>query len=238
MVENSYAPVVELTSPSGLKPLSGDVKITWSASDKNGDTLTVKIMVGQKCVITGHPNEGTHTWDSTEVANGDYEMRITVSDGKNTASDFVKIKIANRAIEPEPEPEEPEVTKPKEEGGMSAGVIVAVVVLSLIMVLAVCGLVVFFVVFKKKNKKGSEIPPPTQQAPPGPPMATPPPAPQAPPVEVAQTATPIATPQTQPREGDWNYKSYNNNGTNTPAQNNVADSQQYMETKQNYNNYL
>jgi hypothetical protein len=247
VVENSYAPVVELTSPSGLKTLSGDVKITWTASDKNGDVLTVNIKVDQKSIINDHPNEGTYTWDCTDVANGDYEMRITVSDGKNTASDFVKVKICNQVVAPEPEPEEPEVTKPKEEEGMGAGVIVAVVVLSLIMVLAVCGLVLFLVVFKKKKK--TELPPPKQQTTPSmPPMQTParptpqqtPTTPQTPAIQQnipeAQTAVPIMPPQTQQREGDWGYKSYN--GTNGTVQNTAADNQQYMETRQNYNNYL
>lgn len=96
-VRNSTAnhpPTVTVTYPNGGETLSGNQNITWVASDPDGDTVSIKLEYSAdsgatwNTIASAVSNSGSYQWDTSSVANGSsYEIRVTASDGKDSASD-------------------------------------------------------------------------------------------------------------------------------------------------------
>lgn len=93
------APTISLLEPKGGETLSGVVKISWSASDPDGDALKTMIQyttdLEPYCptcppqrwhtISTLRENDSTFDWDTMKYPNGvRYQIRLIVSDGTNT----------------------------------------------------------------------------------------------------------------------------------------------------------
>lgn len=90
MIDNvPYAPVVTLGALNGseTQPLSGMITISWTATDTDGDKLTVDIAYSSdggmtwKTVATGVANTTSYYWATTSLPDGNYQIRITADDG-------------------------------------------------------------------------------------------------------------------------------------------------------------
>jgi len=106
--ENS-APVVNITSPNDRDVISGDVKISWTAYDPDGDDMTFSVEVSRNSWIsykTLKSDLGTSTreymWstDDPEYPNGlNYRIRVTATDTnattKSGSHEITDIRIDN-----------------------------------------------------------------------------------------------------------------------------------------------
>ncbi len=80
----NLAPSVNLLTPMGGETIIGNVTIDWYGSDPDGDTLYYSIYIRNETdwmLIAGNLTNTIYIWDSTEVDNGDYDLKIEVSDG-------------------------------------------------------------------------------------------------------------------------------------------------------------
>ncbi len=82
------APSVTVVYPNGGETVSGTIAIQWTASDLDGDPLTVTIEYSNDggvtwyVIVIGAGNTGSYPWDTNTVPKGDqYLIRITVNDG-------------------------------------------------------------------------------------------------------------------------------------------------------------
>jgi len=101
-VENT-APTVEVTSPMQGMVLNGTFDLVWSATDVDGDPLTILIelisLPGASTVILfdgPNPDQQNLRIDSKLYSNGTYELRIRVYDGfDDTIVHIQPIQIRN-----------------------------------------------------------------------------------------------------------------------------------------------
>jgi subtilisin family serine protease len=82
------APTVTVLYPNGGEIVAGTCAIQWTASDPDGDPLTVDIEYSDDNGVTWYPiimgtgNTGSYPWDTNSVSQGtQYLIRITVYDG-------------------------------------------------------------------------------------------------------------------------------------------------------------
>ncbi len=85
-------PVVTLTAPTGGEVWTGLQEITWTASDPEGEEVTISIFYSSDSGTTwqgeafNSANDGTHPFDTTFLSDGSrYRVRIVASDGARTA---------------------------------------------------------------------------------------------------------------------------------------------------------
>jgi hypothetical protein len=83
--------------------------IEWTASDIDGDPLTISIYYdsdeddskGLKLIKAGYSNKGSYEWDTSDVPEGEYYVYIKANDGENEAGAYIgKLSIAH-AEEPD-----------------------------------------------------------------------------------------------------------------------------------------
>jgi len=89
-------PNLTVTSPANNSEISGTVTISGSASDEDGNETIQKVEIsidgGVWITVTG-TDSWNHQWDSTTVANGNYEIRVRAYDGEDY-SDMVTWKLS------------------------------------------------------------------------------------------------------------------------------------------------
>ena len=120
-------PSVELTYPTGSEVVSGTINIRWSASDPDGDTLSVSVLYydGSWRTLTANtPNDGSYAWDTTTVQNQNYKVKVSVSDAEYAQSDTsgyftVSNEPVNDTNETEPDSELPSLTILQPRGSQS-----------------------------------------------------------------------------------------------------------------------
>ncbi|MDI6791353.1 MAG: Ig-like domain-containing protein [bacterium] len=122
MIDNvPYAPVVTLRALNGseTQPLSGMITISWTATDTDGDKLTVDIAYSSdggttwKTIAAGVANTTSYYWDTTSLPDGNYQIRITADDG-DTASGTGSVISAGFNIN---NPKPPQITLTAPNGG-------------------------------------------------------------------------------------------------------------------------
>ncbi len=82
-------PVLSLLTPVGSSIYSGDITISWTGSDPDGDDLTYSIYIKSNDDWIRIFQDLTNTsiiWDTTTVENGDYELKVEANDGMFTTS--------------------------------------------------------------------------------------------------------------------------------------------------------
>ena len=94
-IHNNHMPSVTLTAPTGGETWYAVRDITWTASDPDGDTVTMMLYYsadsGSSWTLITHqePNDGTYSWDMRSLADGDdYRVKAVVFDGGLSASDL------------------------------------------------------------------------------------------------------------------------------------------------------
>ncbi|MGC9780046.1 MAG: S8 family serine peptidase [Candidatus Heimdallarchaeota archaeon] len=83
-------PVLSLLTPVGSGIYSGDITISWTGSDPDGDDLTYSIYIKSNDDWIRIFQDLTNTniiWDTTTVENGDYELKVEANDEIFTTSD-------------------------------------------------------------------------------------------------------------------------------------------------------
>jgi len=98
-------PSLEILYPTGGETLSGEVTIKWNSSDNFTDTfVTIEWTIdGERwyTIASNISDNGTYIWDTTELFDGKYMLRITVSDyAGNTASKTTEPFTLNNGIPP------------------------------------------------------------------------------------------------------------------------------------------
>ena len=87
------APTVTLTAPNGGETLAGDINMTWSASDPDGDDLTYSVQYSPDNGVTWEMlaldvTTTSLTVPAENIVSGDQAvLRVLASDGLNTAYD-------------------------------------------------------------------------------------------------------------------------------------------------------
>jgi len=100
-IDQPDMPVIEVMNPqNGDKVESGSLDLSWMATDKDvDDFLTVSIEWTDNGGVTwivleeNLGDSGTLEWDTSELDNGDYKLRFSVTDSTELVSDPVEITI-------------------------------------------------------------------------------------------------------------------------------------------------
>ena len=86
-VYNPDEPVVQLHYPNGGEKLAGLVEMNWSATDADGDNLTVGLFIREgsngewQNIVANITDRGNHSWNTSEVPDGNrYWIRVVASD--------------------------------------------------------------------------------------------------------------------------------------------------------------
>ena len=118
-------PQVALTSPMAGSNASGTQVVSWSACDPDRGPLRVSLMLrgsaqsAWKPLIENVPDDGFYLWDTTAYVDGDYSLRVVITDGQAIASATLPapVSVTNRSNDP------PQVALLSPRGGESwAGV--------------------------------------------------------------------------------------------------------------------
>jgi len=86
----NYPPVVSVTAPAPGVTWNHEQTITWTATDVDDDTLSIDLYYSADSggswtqIAAGEPDDGSYTWDTTGVTNGQtYRIKVVVDDGVN-----------------------------------------------------------------------------------------------------------------------------------------------------------
>lgn len=107
---------LQLSSPKGDENWTATQNITWSASDKDNDSLTFDITLeNATTIITLATNltngTGRWSWNTADIANGTYRIRITAKDDNPSIPLVVNATSNNFTIyHPPPPNRPPEIT--------------------------------------------------------------------------------------------------------------------------------
>ncbi|MBT3271224.1 hypothetical protein HN371_29060 [Candidatus Poribacteria bacterium] len=88
-------PEVSIGVEAPVGPVRGAFTIHWSASDADGDELTIDLQYSVDDDVTvldlarGLSNVGAFVWDTTTVSDGTYRLAIRASDGDSITTDFM-----------------------------------------------------------------------------------------------------------------------------------------------------
>ncbi|MGC9308770.1 MAG: Ig-like domain-containing protein, partial [Thermoplasmatota archaeon] len=92
-VKDATPPEVTLTAPNGGENLTGDVDVTWNATDvatANDSELMVTLKysadggVSWQTIVTDTENDGSYEWDTDGLVDGvEYLIKISVTDPSN-----------------------------------------------------------------------------------------------------------------------------------------------------------
>lgn len=104
----SYLPVnqrpeIKFDAPTVDKPARGEVEIKWTASDADKDQLAVTIeyrpVGGEWQTIAVLPaDKKSHKWETAKVADGTYDLRLTVSDEPSNPGVGQRREVLLRAV--------------------------------------------------------------------------------------------------------------------------------------------
>jgi len=120
-IYNNDRPEVDLISPAQEDTVTGEVEITWSASDQEdpAEELTYDLYymfesdTFWKTLTLDEPNTGSYLWDTTQLSEGDgiYTIRLVFKDTRGLESDTVTryFTVYN--------PDEPVITNPSGPSG-------------------------------------------------------------------------------------------------------------------------
>jgi hypothetical protein len=82
-------PDLTITSPRGGERWSSTEDVRWQASDSMGQSLRIDVELSQDggqswtSVVQGLDNIGSYLWDTRNIANGTYLLRITADNGQS-----------------------------------------------------------------------------------------------------------------------------------------------------------
>lgn len=115
-------PTARLLTPRAGSDLAGVVPITWVAEDPDDSLTSVRIEIsgdeGETYRLLYAGTDTSTTWDTTSEADGaGYKLRLTVSDGTQSASDTAGGLLVRNVVAPPPPPEP--VALPGPSGGAS-----------------------------------------------------------------------------------------------------------------------
>lgn len=88
-------PTITILYPVGGETLNGKVDIQWSASDPEGDEITIDIYYSKDNgitwteIATGLANTGSYEWDTTTVEDGYYIIKIKATDTNMLSSEDI-----------------------------------------------------------------------------------------------------------------------------------------------------
>ncbi|RLF68136.1 MAG: hypothetical protein DRN57_04795, partial [Thermoplasmata archaeon] len=120
-IYNNDRPEVDLISPAQEDTVTGEVEITWSASDQEdpAEELTYDLYymfesdTFWKTLTLDEPNTGSYLWDTTQLSEGDgiYTIKLVFKDTRGLESDTVTryFTVYN--------PDEPGITNPSGPSG-------------------------------------------------------------------------------------------------------------------------
>lgn len=114
-VVDTIAPVVEITSPSENDSLSGEVIIQGNVKDQNLSHYNISIYDGDADVndfskrllqnteyTTEFDTKNLLTWDTTEFANGEYQIRLAARDLAGNRDDDTSIRVIKVIVDNTP----------------------------------------------------------------------------------------------------------------------------------------
>lgn len=162
-IDNSvnFAPSVTITSPDTKDMvLEGTFEVTWSATDIEGDPITISLYYssdkGSWNIISGAeniPNTGSFNWDTTQVPNDKYYVKVKANDGKLMAEETsTRIEVLNTGggtVDPTEPEDDGETTKQELSPAANAAVIGVPVLLAI--VAAIILVLVLMLVMKGKQ---------------------------------------------------------------------------------------
>jgi len=104
----SPRPEVRLLSPTPGDDLSGMQLVEWWATSSGRGPLQVSLMVRASSsedwdlLLDNVPDDGFYLWNTRGHADGRYELRIVVTDGRSSAEDLLgsTVRISNRGNHP------------------------------------------------------------------------------------------------------------------------------------------
>ena len=122
--EENSAPIVEILTPQDEETISDNYLITWNAYDleDNNQELDIKIAYqktnldslddlfekiinlitgrrGWETIFDSNNNPGEFLWDTTQIDNGNYELKITVKDSEELSNfDVISFTLYNEII--------------------------------------------------------------------------------------------------------------------------------------------
>jgi hypothetical protein len=104
----NHVPMITFVSPAADEAFGAQYEIRWTASDEDGDPLSVDIYVdsdtepvnGRSLVAAGQPNTGSYLLNTSLLTDGTYYISITVSDGKRgSATGYSLGRIGNEDMD-------------------------------------------------------------------------------------------------------------------------------------------
>lgn len=99
--EPNHPPEVSLTGPTAGSTLSGNVPVTWEASDPEDDEYGIQVSArptpldGFREVEDPAGDPGRVEWDTTAFPDGRYVLRVTADDGRNTTHATTQVDVRN-----------------------------------------------------------------------------------------------------------------------------------------------
>ncbi len=149
--EKNHPPVVKLTSPRGDAIITNPFLVGWTATDEDLDPLTFNIeLLDANGNVHGTLVEGlgpgsySWNWDTGEIPSGRYRIRITASDGVDSASDDSPEFVI-----------EEKGTDVDNGGDLGASIALA---LALLIVIAILIISIFLIVRARRKEPGDEDP--------------------------------------------------------------------------------
>lgn len=99
--EQNRPPEIRLLYPKGGENLTGVVEISWTATDPDGDAINITIQYTSdpepfcpSCppqkwhnIVTGLYGEESFRWDTTEIRDGKYMIKVIADDGTLRSED-------------------------------------------------------------------------------------------------------------------------------------------------------
>jgi hypothetical protein len=169
-IDNSInnKPTVTIKAPDTKDvEIKGTYKIEWSASDPENDPLTITLQyskdksewldIDDASYIS---NSGSFNWDTTNIADNKYYLRIVANDGKLqsdpvTSKPFIIHNSDDPYVPGDDDIEEPDDTE--ESTGLSTGAMIGITSLIVVLVLAAIIIIIVLVVVMGKKKKDEPV---------------------------------------------------------------------------------
>ncbi|MCK4613682.1 MAG: right-handed parallel beta-helix repeat-containing protein [Thermoplasmata archaeon] len=91
-------PTVTITGPKNGSKVSGKVTISGTASDPDGTVEKVEVSInGGEWITVNTTGSWNYEWDSTEVENGEYEIKVRAFDGEDYSDELIwRLTVENK----------------------------------------------------------------------------------------------------------------------------------------------